>query len=85
MQCRECGAVFRLGSRCPNCGAVTPPPKLPLVQPEELLQIARTHSVEQRRARYQQLCALAAARGYKPGWAYYRFVGQYGHPPQEVA
>jgi superfamily II DNA or RNA helicase len=85
MQCRECGAVFRVGSCCPNCGYRTPPPALPLVQPEELLQIARTHSFEQRRARYQQLCALAAARGYKPGWAYYRFVGQYGHPPQEVA
>lgn len=84
-QCRACGAVYRAGSPCPMCGAIAAPPKLPVVRPEELLQIAHDHSPEQRRAHYEQLCALAAARGYKPGWAYYRFVGRYGHPPQEVA
>jgi superfamily II DNA or RNA helicase len=84
-QCRVCGAVFSPRPTCPMCGGRAPAPKPPKISPEELLQIARAESPHQRRAYFEQLCALAAERGYRRGWAYHRFVGRYGHPPQEVA
>lgn len=84
-QCRTCGAVFAPKPICPMCGAQAPEPKSPKVTPEELLQIARAESPDQRRAYFEQLCAVASARGYRRGWAYHRFVGRYGHAPQETA
>jgi len=40
--------------------------------------------IDTRRAFYARMDSLARAKGYKPGWASYRFKAKYGHWPSAV-
>ena len=70
--CRECG--HQRGATplsCPMCGAET----------QRGARVA-SDTPEQRRAYYESMLAIERARGYKRGWAAFRFKGKYGEMPR---
>lgn len=82
LQCRPCGATYRAGPpACPRCGAKSPPPPRPRVKREDLQVVKSVEPSEKKRAYWENLSAQARARGYRAGWAFFRFKAVYGHPP----
>ena len=85
-QCPECFAAFKPQPVCPCCGHPFPiKPQRQLTQREgELKEMRRQDAIERRERRQEQgrartlpeLLALAAQKGYKPGWAYKIFYGR---------
>ena len=85
-QCPKCFAAFKPQPVCPMCGHEFPiKPKRQLTQREgELKEMRRQDAIERREKRKEQgrartlpeLLALAAKKGYKPGWAYKIFYGR---------
>lgn len=84
--CEQCFAVVPTASRvCPSCGAEFPVPEpstKPLEEkPGELVEVARA-SKDEKRAFWDAQCAIAISRGYKKGWAYFRYRDKFGvNPP----
>jgi superfamily II DNA or RNA helicase len=88
-QCPACGGVFRAAlyveARCPRCGYEVPGRPDPAVRRRAIGRILEGHTEVQRIERWQALVAEAKAKGYKPGWAYWRFRVMYGgNPPREA-
>ena len=85
-QCPECFAAFKPQPVCPCCGHPFPTkPQRQLTQREgELKEMRRQDAIERRERRQEQgrartlpeLLALAAQKGYKPGWAYKIYYGR---------
>jgi hypothetical protein len=48
----------------------------------ERVEIARNEDGASRRAYLERLQKIAAAKGYKPGWAAYQFKNRYGAWPR---
>jgi len=76
--CRDCGSVFRPAPQCPVCGVVRPMPELPEVKRQRLQQVYAKHTPDQRAAARRHLQAMAASRGYKPGWVDFVMQARYG-------
>jgi DNA repair protein RadD len=86
--CKSCGTANRAAAlRCGECGARKPEPRKILVADgaamEELRAEPFAHILRlsyrqllSRRRTEAELAAYARARGYKPGWAWYRFKEQ---------
>lgn len=87
-QCERCYAVHVPAPKCPVCGHVYDVVAREIVQAEgelEELDTKRLKEIEENRARMfrkreegqcrtlEDFEALAAQRGYSPGWAYHRF------------
>ncbi len=74
--CPSCFAAFKPAPICPVCGAACAPPPKQLREVDGELQELKREAVRQRvaerkRARsLSELLAIAAQRGYSPGWAY---------------
>lgn len=85
--CPNCKRMFRArppDKRCKACGAEIPTPKA--IETKER-QLARKEAIQRsssatKEAYWRTLQAQAQAKGYKPGWAWYRFKERYGHPPR---
>ena len=80
-QCPNCFAAFKPQPQCPCCGHIIPIKTKELTQVDGELVEMRRQKREQRkeigRARtLPELLALAAKKGYKPGWAYKLFYGR---------
>ena len=85
-QCPKCFAAFKPQPECPCCGHVFPvKPKRQLTQREgHLRELRREDAIERRKKRQEvgkartlpELLALAAKKGYKPGWAYKVYYGR---------
>jgi superfamily II DNA or RNA helicase len=83
--CPECKAVRRQGQPCSNCGW------LPQVKPRavemaegELVEVGHGYQAPPPDAPeqfYRQLLWIVRQRGYKPGWAAYKFKARYGDWP----
>lgn len=80
-QCAKCFAVYQ-GTVCPECGVERKSKVREIEEREgELREIAAKEMEEKRAARvevakartYQDLQAIAKARGYAPGWAWHRW------------
>jgi DNA repair protein RadD len=86
--CPECDAVKMSGSPCPSCGW-RPQPKAEAVKVGEgdLTMVTRDGqilaemSAQQRRSFHAQLLWIASDKGYKPGWAAYKFMERFGSWP----
>jgi superfamily II DNA or RNA helicase len=80
--CEQCYAVLPAAlQQCPECGAATTRAANTLREVGgELLEVTESPLIAQR-AEWDRLCTFAAARGYKPGWARYRFKELFGHAP----
>jgi superfamily II DNA or RNA helicase len=81
--CRECGGVQRPAQFCARCGVEFPPPPPPKIRQTEvaLVEARATRPDSQRRAAYDRLVATGKAKGYKPGWAKWKYKSLYGHWP----
>lgn len=86
--CPECQAVRMHGAACPSCGW-RPQPKAEAVAVKdgELTIVTREGqllaqmSAEQKRSFHAQLLWIAADKGYKPGWAAFKFKEKFYHWP----
>jgi superfamily II DNA or RNA helicase len=90
-RCPECGALIPIAARwCPECNAdLRPEPVAPATAPDPLIELDPTTAHErwlatgpfQAVTRWAgsdetRLRAVARARGYKPGWVYYRLKAE---------
>jgi DNA repair protein RadD len=80
--CEQCFAIVHAATRlCPECGFVFQPPR---EVPEEThgdLQEVSPGGLREKRAAWKKLCAVAATRGFKPGWAHHRYREKFGASP----
>lgn len=81
-QCKECFFVYRPAPKCPSCGHVPPVVVREIEQVEGTLEEITRAKDQAKRQRWieERDChtlddwrALAAQRGYKPGWAMHRW------------
>jgi superfamily II DNA or RNA helicase len=84
-QCRVCQRVFRASefkdAACPACGAMTKGKPDPAVRRETMARVLATHTVEDKRRKFAELRAVAAAKGYSHKWSVIQFKLRYGHWP----
>jgi DNA repair protein RadD len=94
VECSQCSALRTAGEKCPHCGFFPQRrPDLIVFREGELARFDRntrsaasTVSPEDRMRWHGMLAHIAAKRGYKPGWAGYKFKEKFGHwPPQRSA
>jgi DNA repair protein RadD len=88
-RCPECGAIVYASAKvCPECGYEFPPPPIKPLKPSRLIEpppevvnaawlaSANFASVTKWAGRNEmRLHAVARARGYAPGWVWYRLNG----------
>lgn len=88
--CPECGAIRLEGRPCPACGwRLQPKPIAVAVFDGDLGRVDRARRTdptgwtdEAKRRFYAELLGIAAERGWKPGFAYYKFVEKFKvNPP----
>lgn len=86
--CLSCFAIIPASlSMCPECGHgfVVEDRGAPSEVEGELVEV-REATMEEKRARWDELCADAVARGYAPGWAKHKYKKQFGvWPPSTFA
>lgn len=84
-QCPTCGGVFDPTPRCPRCGSVLPKMKQAKqrVRETETINIGPDRvTPDSVKAHYfADLMRQAAIKGYKPGWAKFRFHARFSHWP----
>jgi superfamily II DNA or RNA helicase len=84
--CPECGAFHWRGRACAACGWRPRPKSEPVdVVDEDLVELKRNgrrirNDLDQR-GFHRELIALAAERGYRPGWAAFKFKEKFGKWP----
>lgn len=88
MKCPTCAHIHFPRKVCPMCGYEYPPPEVVRHLPGELVALA---SVEPegmgtlKQDVYSQLVYVAERRGYKPGYAAYKFKELFNHWPDGLA
>jgi hypothetical protein len=82
--CPECQCVYSGGRTCPECGHyIRPCGREILTLDGELIEVGG-HLGEDEQAKlvfFSELRGLAEQRGFKPGFAYYKFHEKFGHEP----
>lgn len=89
-QCAACGFVVlgvKSGRACKRCGAAWPAPPATAVTGEGVARVTALQlpSRAELRAAYEELLLEADERGYRPGWAGYRFKDKFGFWPKGLA
>lgn len=84
VQCPQCHGWSRGGGTCPICGAVKPDPPPPKVSKRELAERRRERQPRTGRdwELWRELVLTARERGYKPGWACFRYKAKTGRWPR---
>jgi hypothetical protein len=88
--CSQCSAIRNAGKPCPECGFMPRRPGEYLyVRDGDLAEIERNgtlrpnqYTPEQQFDFHRMLTHIAIERGYKPGWAAYKFKERFGHWPK---
>jgi superfamily II DNA or RNA helicase len=80
-QCESCNMVVPLSARiCPHCGEEFPRIEILGEADGKLIEF----TPEQRKQlEWQRLLNVAADKGYRPGWAYYRYRDQFNEDPPD--
>jgi hypothetical protein len=89
VECSSCGSVRTAGEACSHCGFLPQrPPEAIVFRDGDLALVDRQRRAAQaasdphERMRWQAMLAhIAIERGYKPGWAAYKFKEKFGHWP----
>lgn len=83
--CPGCYAVIPAACRlCPECGHPFPAPELVPEEERGVLVDAQEARDRHLLDEWEKLVRYAALRGYKPGWAYYRFKEKFRrNPPRQ--
>lgn len=95
LETKQCDVCFRIyyGPKCPECGASKEPKRQLEVRAGELAEVSAEKMLEiRRRLREEADCRtledfqrLARIRGYKPGWAYFRWQNSWRRKASERA
>lgn len=83
--CPRCGAIFPMRHDfCLSCGYQRLRHNGVIVLPGELEEIKRREAIanDDRALFWSELHSIVEARGYKPGWAYFKFREKYGCEPR---
>jgi superfamily II DNA or RNA helicase len=86
LECSQCGALRVVGEKCRHCGFLPKrPPEAIVFADGDLGRVDRNRvaaMTEHDRARWHSmLAAVAADRGYKPGWIGFKYKEKFGHWP----
>jgi DNA repair protein RadD len=85
VECKQCGAVRITGSPCGACGFMPAPPPRDVETRDGELGLYRGGRAQRGHADpltwLGMLTHIAQHRGYKPGWAAYKFKEKFGHWP----
>lgn len=86
INCPQCKAVFAGSNTCPSCGYYfAPKPRVISTREGSLVEVgalkARQMTEGQRLSFYLELAGLAEMKGYKPGWAAYKYKERFGAWP----
>jgi len=88
--CEKCFTVYEKVRECPSCGTVHIRKGRSLITGEgELGEVSRStrkvkkkeYSSEQKQTWYAMLRGYASTKGYKDGWAYYKYHDKFGVAP----
>lgn len=87
--CGQCGRVFRLSPLCPSCGWIVPRPKKDVATADGQLQLVGKRekpavSHHEKSRMWGELQGYAQEKGYKPGWAWHKFVSLYEQNPRQA-
>jgi DNA repair protein RadD len=86
LECSQCGTLRVGGQPCPHCGFLPAPPPRPVPIADGdlgLVENGRAKPSEYNRCEWHAMLSfIAMERGYKPGWAAYKFKEKFGHRPQ---
>ncbi len=81
-QCTSCFRIFLSAAyseaTCPGCGKKSAGKQDPRIRREELARVSAGHTQGKRNEYLAQLRAEAKAKGYKSGWAAWKFKSRYG-------
>jgi superfamily II DNA or RNA helicase len=84
-ECPECAAVWLDGPTCPECGYTLRPRGrlVPTLDGElvELAAAAAAREAEDRRRVHAEFLGFARERGYRPGFAYFKYLERYAEEP----
>jgi superfamily II DNA or RNA helicase len=84
-QCPECAAVWMDGPICPECGyELRPKGRLVPTLPGELVEVNGTGTSadpDDRRRVHAEFKGYAVEHGFKPGFAYVKYLERYGEKP----
>jgi hypothetical protein len=94
--CPECEAVVpRLNRTCTQCGYALPLASGVVERDGILVEcvpgaspvrgVAREYTMEQKAAFYAELLGYANDKGYKPGWAFHKYVDKFGVQPRGMS
>lgn len=89
LECTKCGSIRTAGEPCRHCGFFpTPSPRNVIVKDGDLALVDRGRRIadkpidpNERIKWYGMLAHIAAARGYRRGWADHKFQEKFGHWP----
>jgi DNA repair protein RadD len=93
LECSQCSALRIAGNPCPHCGFMPKRPpeavvfaegNLGLVDRNGRVALNRSDPAEQHRW-HGMLTSIASERGYKPGWAGYKFKEKFGLWPPRIS
>jgi len=81
--CKRCFAVYPYGTAVCECGyefGTADNPRIPEAVDGQLSEIAPVKEDKRKKA-WDELVTQCKTKGYKPGWAKFRFKQQFGHWP----
>jgi len=87
-KCPKCNALWTFRSdTCGSCGYIKPVRSMVSAVPGELSELGAAHNnrLQQNQSFYSQLIYYAQQKGYKPGWAFYKYKEKYGVAPNGLA
>ena len=85
MKCGKCFHVHAPRPMCPACGYEYPAKVRIQHIAGELMELTGAAYGDERQALFSQLLSIARDRGYRPGWAYHKFIERTGSPPSGLA